>query len=121
MYQGDCACAMRAHVTDSSVQLIVTSPPYGADKGYDVERTREEYLAFTVEWLTEANRVLKPGCSAFVNIGYWCGSRSERWFMPGVLMDAAAQCDLVHCGWINWVKDKKGTSGRVPQKIHPIL
>jgi DNA modification methylase len=108
VHEGDCVQIMRECVADRSVQLIVTSPPYGADKEYDVVRTKEQYMQFTVEWMTQASRVLKPGCSVFVNIGYWCGSRKSRWFMPGVVIAAAEQCDLTHCGWINWVKDKHG-------------
>ena len=56
-----------------SVDLIVTSPPYGVGIDYDVhedDMLTEEYLKFTEEWLTKAYEVLKDDGRIALNIPY---------------------------------------------------
>lgn len=62
-------------VKDSSVQLIVTSPPYWQLKDYGVDNqigfnnSYEEYINnLNIVW-KECERVLSPGCRLCVNIG----------------------------------------------------
>ena len=107
---GDCIEVM-SHMESDSVDLVVTSPPYNAQKRYEKTRlTRDEYQAFTEKWLAQVCRVTKPGCNIFINIGYWSGSRSDRYFLPELFMNAAKDLDMKMCGWINWVKQKDGLS-----------
>jgi site-specific DNA-methyltransferase (adenine-specific) len=57
----------------SSVDLIVTSPPYGVGIAYDVHNDDmliDEYLKFTEEWLTKAYEVLKDDGRIALNIPY---------------------------------------------------
>src|ERR1035437_2699653 len=60
---------------DSSVHLVVTSPPYWCIKDYahpgqiGYEQPYEEYLDDLRQVLGECYRVLHPGCRAAVNIG----------------------------------------------------
>lgn len=53
---------------DSSVHLMVTSPPYNVGKDYDENLTLEEYLAFLCRVWSETYRVLVPGGRACINV-----------------------------------------------------
>ena len=53
---------------DSSIHLIVTSPPYNVGKRYDENLTLNEYLLSLQKSLKEAHRVLIPGGRACVNV-----------------------------------------------------
>jgi site-specific DNA-methyltransferase (adenine-specific) len=69
---GDCREVMK-QIPFSSVDLIVTSPPYGVNINYDVhddDMVIDEYLKFTEEWLTEAYNVLKDDGRIALNIPY---------------------------------------------------
>jgi len=69
---GDCVKVMSEMPIDS-VDLIVTSPPYGVGIAYDVHDDDvyfDEYLKFTKEWLTEAYQILKDDGRIALNIPY---------------------------------------------------
>jgi site-specific DNA-methyltransferase (adenine-specific) len=69
---GDCIEVMKT-LDEGSVDLIVTSPPYGVGIDYDVhddDMTPEEYLDFTRKWMTEAFRLLKDDGRIALNIPY---------------------------------------------------
>ena len=53
---------------DSSVALMVTSPPYHVGKDYDSDTTFAEYLLLLGRVFTETYRVLEPGGRAVVNV-----------------------------------------------------
>jgi modification methylase len=57
-----------AEIPDSSVHLMVTSPPYNVGKDYDEDLTLEEYLEFLNRVWREVHRVLVPGGRACINI-----------------------------------------------------
>ena len=59
---GDCREVMR-EMPANSIDLMVTSPPYGVGIAYDSfddDMNFEAYKEFSREWLLEAFRVLKP-------------------------------------------------------------
>jgi len=69
---GDCIEVMKT-IPEGSIDLLVTSPPYGVNIAYDVhddDMTPEQYLKFTKEWMTEAYRVLKDDGRIALNIPY---------------------------------------------------
>ena len=69
---GDCIIEM-AKMPENSIDLIVTSCPYGVGIDYDVHNDDvdfEEYKIFSKEWLTEAYRVLKDDGRIALNIPY---------------------------------------------------
>ena len=69
---GNCIEVMEG-MTEGSVDLIVTSPPYGVGIDYDIHDDDvefEEYKVFTKEWLTQSFRVMKDDGRIAVNIPY---------------------------------------------------
>lgn len=53
---------------DSSIHLMVTSPPYNVGKDYDEDFTLAEYLKFLKKVWKEVHRVLVPGGRVCINI-----------------------------------------------------
>lgn len=85
VYNQDCVSGMQQHVADNSVDLIFTDPPYGIDGDeLDVHYHREEsfvvpgyvdvplsqYAKFSMDWIKECARVLRPGGSIYIVSGY---------------------------------------------------
>jgi site-specific DNA-methyltransferase (adenine-specific) len=69
---GDCIEVMK-ELPEGSIDLIVTSPPYGVNIAYDVhddDMEIGEYLEFTRKWMTEAYKVLKDDGRIALNIPY---------------------------------------------------
>ena len=69
---GDCIDEM-SKLPESSIDLIVTSPPYNVGIDYDTHvdtLDMEDYWEFTKNWLTEAFKVLKDDGRIAVNIPY---------------------------------------------------
>jgi site-specific DNA-methyltransferase (adenine-specific) len=69
---GNCVDVM-ANLPESSVDLIVTSPPYNVGIDYDTHNDRqsmEDYWQFTKDWLSESYRILKDDGRIAVNIPY---------------------------------------------------
>ena len=68
----DCIVEM-SKLPELSIDLLVTSPPYGVGINYDVHQDDvifEDYLKFTKEWLTQAYRVIKDDGRVAINIPY---------------------------------------------------
>lgn len=69
---GDCVKVM-AEMPEKSVDLIVTSPPYGVGIEYDTfedDMEFAQYKVFSNNWLREAYRVLKDDGRIALNIPY---------------------------------------------------
>ena len=84
-YNTDCVRGALEHLSDASVDLIVTDPPYGIegdrlhrhynrDEGFVVEGyvevDRRAYNAFSRAWIAQAERVLRPGGQIYIVSGY---------------------------------------------------
>jgi site-specific DNA-methyltransferase (adenine-specific) len=84
-YNEDCIEGSKKHLKDDSVDLIISDPPYGIngdklDKHYNrdesnvldgyVEVSAKEYPVFSLNWIKEAERVLRPGGSIYIVSGY---------------------------------------------------
>jgi len=85
LYNENCISGAPKHIPDSTIDLIVTDPPYGIQGtllhrhynrdetfvvgGY-VEVPVEEYGEFSLQWIKEAERVLRPGGSLYIVSGY---------------------------------------------------
>jgi site-specific DNA-methyltransferase (adenine-specific) len=85
LYNEDCIEGAARYIGEGSVDLIVTDPPYGIEgdrlhrhynrneeyvaTGY-VEIPWNEYRDFSLRWIGEAERVLRPGGSLYIVSGY---------------------------------------------------
>jgi len=70
--QGDCIIEM-GKLPESTVDLVVTSPPYNVGIDYDSHddrMTMEDYWDFTEQWLSKSYRLLKDDGRIAVNIPY---------------------------------------------------
>ena len=68
---GDCIKEIQG-LSDGTVDLVVTSPPYNlgiAYHRYSDRQERGDYLAWCHEWAAELRRVLKNNGSIFLNLG----------------------------------------------------
>ncbi len=85
VFNQSCIVGMQQHVKDNSIDLIFTDPPYGIkgaelDVHYHRDESNvvagyidvplEEYAKFSVDWITECARVLRPGGSLYIVSGY---------------------------------------------------
>jgi site-specific DNA-methyltransferase (adenine-specific) len=69
---GDCVEEM-GKLPESSIDLVVTSPPYNVGIDYDTHddnQSMEDYWEFTKQWLTQSFRLLKDDGRIAVNIPY---------------------------------------------------
>jgi site-specific DNA-methyltransferase (adenine-specific) len=69
---GDCVEEM-GKLPESSVDLLVTSPPYNVGIDYDTHddnQSMEDYWRFTEDWLTQSFRILKDDGRIAINIPY---------------------------------------------------
>lgn len=81
---GDCLEVLRS-LPESSVDVIVTSPPYNigiAYNSYKDRLPRADYLAWLTKVGRELQRVMRPDASFFLNVG---GTGSDPW----IVMDVA--------------------------------
>jgi site-specific DNA-methyltransferase (adenine-specific) len=84
-YNEDCISGSSKHLESNSIDLLITDPPYGIegdklDKHYNrnennvisgyVEVPKEKYATFSMNWIKEAERVLRPGGSIYIVSGY---------------------------------------------------
>lgn len=96
----------------NSIDLIVADPPYNLGKNYGNNidlKDREDYQAFTREWLTQAHRVLKPGGSLYCFMGVK--------FIARLYLLLEEELAMTAQGWITWhytqgMGRKKGFSPR---------
>ena len=91
---GDCREVMK-EMPANSIDLMVTSPPYGVGIAYDSfddDINFEAYKEFSREWLSEAFRVLKPDGRLALNIPYEINRQEKggRIFMVAELWNILA-------------------------------
>jgi site-specific DNA-methyltransferase (adenine-specific) len=72
IFNGNCVDEM-SKMSENSIDLVVTSPPYNVGIDYDAHDDRmsmDSYWQFTKDWLTQALRVLKSDGRIAINIPY---------------------------------------------------
>ena len=84
-YNEDCIEGARKYLKSNSIDLIISDPPYGIngdklDRHYNrdeshvldgyVEVSTKAYPEFSLRWIQEAERVLRPGGSIYIVSGY---------------------------------------------------
>ena len=109
IHTGD-ATETLSELPDSSVHMMMTSPPYfglrdyGVDGQIGLEDSLDEYIAELVDVFREVRRVLRPDGSAWLNLGdSYAGDKSK------MLVPHRVAIALQDDGWIvrndvTWVK-----------------
>jgi len=84
-YNIDCVVGAQNFLKNNSIDLIISDPPYGIngdqlDKHYNrdennviegyIDVPASEYYNFSINWIREAERVLRPGGSIYLISGY---------------------------------------------------
>lgn len=105
-----------AELPNSSVALMVTSPPYHAGKTYDSDESYQDYLGLLERVFAETHRVLEPGGRAVVNVAnlgrkpyiplaaHITTMMTERlgYFMRGEVIWRKAAGASGSCAWGSW-------------------
>jgi DNA modification methylase len=99
IYEGDCINVMTS-MSDKSVDVIITSPPYFQQRDYDMdsqigrEETIELYVSKMKEWSVQCLRILKDTGSLFLNIG-------DKYEKKGLQMIPERVClAIMDAGWV---------------------
>jgi len=71
--KGDCIQRLK-ELPSKSVDLIITSPPYGLDKEYEEKTTKADYHQFAKMWTEHLPRVLKRTGQLWLNVGFAFGN-----------------------------------------------
>ncbi|MDR1383032.1 MAG: site-specific DNA-methyltransferase [Planctomycetaceae bacterium] len=101
LWQGD-SIEWLKNLSDESVDLVFADPPYNIKKaGWDNFESQEEYINFSMAWIEQAARILKPTGTLFV-----CG-------FSEILADVKhpASKFFQSCRWIVWHYKNKANLG----------
>jgi len=108
IYQGD-SISWLSSLKTGSVDLIFADPPYNIKKAdWDNFETQEEYIKWSIKWIAQASRVLKPTGSLYV-----CG-------FSEILADIKhpASKYFASCRWIIWHYKNKANLGNDWSRSH---
>jgi site-specific DNA-methyltransferase (adenine-specific) len=100
-YLGD-SVELVAALPPSSVDVVVTSPPYNLGvryRSYDDGRPREEYLKWSAAWIGAVAKILSPEGSVFLNVG---AKPTDPWTALDIAQTARASLQLQNV--IHWIK-----------------
>lgn len=101
LYQGD-SINWLTSLDSASVDLVFADPPYNIKKAdWDTFDSQEEYIRWSVQWIAQASRILKPAGSLYV-----CG-------FSEILADLKhpASKYFKHCRWLIWHYKNKANLG----------
>ncbi|MDR2761696.1 MAG: site-specific DNA-methyltransferase [Planctomycetaceae bacterium] len=102
LWQGDCVEWLKT-LPDKSIDLIFADPPYNIKKtNWDTFNNQEEYIKFSMLWIEQAARILKPTGTLFI-----CG-------FSEILADIKhpASRFFNSCRWIIWHYKNKANLGK---------
>ena len=81
IYNGDCLEFLRS-IPASSIQLIVTSPPYNIGKTYEKKQALSRYVEDQKQVIRECNRVLKSAGSICWQVGNYIEKQGASSIVP---------------------------------------
>lgn len=102
LWQGDSIEWLKS-LPDESIDMIFADPPYNIKKAdWDTFESQEEYIKFSMKWVEQAARVLKPTGTLFI-----CG-------FSEILADLKhpATKYFKSCRWIIWNYKNKANLGK---------
>jgi adenine-specific DNA-methyltransferase len=77
IYNRDCVEGFK-NITDSSIDLTITSPPYNIGKEYENSMTKEQYIEWCSVWLSEIGRLTTASGAFWLNLGYFSISEKAK-------------------------------------------
>lgn len=100
IYNEDCIKTMEERIDPNSVDLVLTSPPYGTckvkgsmkkhSKRYeeydDMAKSNEEYIDWTIEIFKGFDKILKPTGIVLYNISYGSENSDLMWLLIAELI-----------------------------------
>lgn len=101
LYQGNSLDWLKS-LDDASVDLVFADPPYNIKKAdWDSFDTQEKYIEWSMQWIKQVSRVLKPTGSLYV-----CG-------FSEILADLKHPTSkyFKHCRWLIWHYKNKANLG----------
>lgn len=101
LYQGNSVDWLKS-LNDASIDLVFADPPYNIKKAnWDNFDNQEKYIDWSIQWITQVSRVLKPTGSLYV-----CG-------FSEILADLKhpASKYFKHCRWLIWHYKNKANLG----------
>lgn len=102
LWRGDSIAWLKS-LPDESIDLIFADPPYNIKKAdWDTFESQEEYIKFSMKWIEQAARVLKPTGTLFI-----CG-------FSEILADLKHPASRLFksCRWIIWHYKNKANLGK---------
>lgn len=122
LFRQDCLQGMRERLPDSSIDVVVTSPPYNLGtrySGYDDTQTRGDYLDWMDRWAAEVRRVLAEDGSLFLNIG----SKPRDPLVPfqtlQVMLRHFVLQNVIH--WVKSIAIMKNEVGNYPGIVNDVV
>ncbi len=115
LYLMECIEGMRQVLSESSVSVVVTSPPYNIGvryRTYEDSKPREDYLAWIQRVAIEIVRVLEPEGSFFLNVGSRPADPWLAWDIANRLRDHLVLQNVIH--WIKSIAIGKKSVGNYP-------
>jgi site-specific DNA-methyltransferase (adenine-specific) len=114
----DCIEGMRQNLRNSSIDIMVTSPPYNIGMKYgkhDDNLPRQKYLEWMRRFGDEVKRTLKDDGSFFLNIGNTPKDQWISWDVAKIFRDKFVLQNVIH--WIKSIAIKKEDVGNYPNLI----
>ena len=102
LYEGDSLAWLKL-LKDSTIDLVFADPPYNLNKeDWDNFESQEVYIEWSLEWIKEAARILKPNGSMYI-----CG-------FSEILADLKhpALKHFKSCRWLIWHYKNKANLGK---------
>lgn len=102
LFEGDSLFLLKK-IKNESIDLIVADPPYSIKKAdWDIFKSQEEYIKFSMSWIKEASRILKPTGTLYI-----CG-------FSEILADLhhPAMKYFSSCRWLVWYYKNKANLGK---------
>jgi site-specific DNA-methyltransferase (adenine-specific) len=115
----DCVRGM-SRLTNESVDLVVTSPPYnlGIRYGkYADRQDRQSYLNWCAEWAAQIRRILRSNGSFFLNVG---SAPSSPMLPHEIVIELTASGGFVLQNTIHWIKSITIDTKRSDPHLNPL-
>lgn len=121
LYHENCVEGMKLHVEPSSVDAVVTSPPYNIGARYSSyydRRPRMEYLSWLEKVAKSVRRVLSNDGSFFLNIGSTPSDPWIPWDVAQKLRPLFVLQNVIH--WVKSIATSKNDMEQYPNNPGPI-